>query len=85
MKEFNYVIKDETGIHARPAGMLVKCAKNFKSDIKIECNGKSADAKKLFSLMSLAVKCGNEIKVICTGEDELEASAELEKFFKDNL
>lgn len=85
MKEFNYVIKDETGIHARPAGMLVKCAKNFKSDIKIEHNGKSADAKKLFNLMSLAVKCGNEIKVICTGEDELEASAELENFFKDNL
>ncbi|MDO4943564.1 MAG: HPr family phosphocarrier protein [Ruminococcus sp.] len=85
MKNFTYIIKDETGIHARPAGMLVKCAQGFKSDIKIEKDGKSADAKKLFGIMGLAVKCGNEVKVSCAGEDEAEASAELEKFFKDNL
>ncbi len=85
MKNFAYVIKDETGIHARPAGMLVKCAQNFKSDIKIEKDGKSADAKKLFSIMGLAVKCGNEIKVTCEGADEEQAAASLEKFFADNL
>ena len=85
MKNFTYVIKDETGIHARPAGMLVKCAQGFKSDITIEKDGRSADLKKLFSLMGLAVKCGNEIKVTCNGEDENEAAAELEKFFKENL
>lgn len=85
MKNFTYVVKDETGIHARPAGMLVKRAQGFKSDITIEKDGRSADLKKLFSLMGLAVKCGNEIKVTCSGEDEDEAAAELEKFFKENL
>ena len=45
MKSFSYVIKDEIGIHARPAGLLVKEAKNFESTITLECKGKKADRK----------------------------------------
>ena len=43
MKELSYIIKDENGIHARPAGLLVKKAGNFKSSVKLICGDKSAD------------------------------------------
>lgn len=85
MKTFNYVITDEVGIHARPAGMLVKEAKKYTSDIMINKNGKKADAKKLMMLMTLGVKCNEEITVEISGEDEEQAAAELEKFFQENL
>ena len=85
MKEFNYKITDNLGIHARPAGLLVKEASKFDSSVTIECNGKTGDAKKIFSLMSLGVKCGNTVTVKIDGTDENSAADELESFFKNNL
>lgn len=85
MKEFNYVITDEIGIHARPAGMLVKEAKAFTSKITLEANGKSADATKLMAVMSLGVKCGAEVVIKAEGEDEDTAIAKMEEFMKANL
>ena len=85
MCEFTYVIKDEIGIHARPAGALVKIAKDSKSDIKIECKGKEADLKKIFALMSLAVKCGDEIKISVSGEDEEKTLQEIREYLTKNL
>ena len=51
MKSFQYTITDEVGIHARPAGMLVKEAKKYASEVIIRCGGKQADARKLMVLM----------------------------------
>lgn len=85
MKEFKYVIKDEIGIHARPAGQLVKEAKAFTSKITLEANGKSADATKLMAIMSLGVKNGSEVVVRAEGEDEEAAIAKMEEFMKMNL
>ncbi len=85
MKQFNYTIKDELGIHARPAGLLVKEAQKFSSSITVAKDGKSADGKKLFALMGLGVKCGNEITVTCDGADEETAVTALETFISDNL
>lgn len=85
MKEFNYVIKDELGIHARPAGLLVKEAGKFQSAIKIVKDGKEADAKRIFGVMGLGVKKDNEITVTADGADEAEAIAALEAFFNANL
>lgn len=85
MKEIKYTITDENGIHARPAGILVKKAKEFNSNIKITKVGKSADAKKLFNIMGLAVKQGDEIVITIDGDDETVASKELEKFLSENL
>lgn len=85
MKEFNYVIKDELGIHARPAGLLVKEAGKFQSAIKIVKDGKEADAKRIFGVMGLGVKKDNEITVTADGADEAEAIAALEAFFNTNL
>ena len=56
MKEFNYTITDPQGIHARPAGELVKAAKVFTSSIKMIKDGKEGDCKKIFTIMGLSVK-----------------------------
>lgn len=85
MKEFSYVITDEIGIHARPAGMLVKEAKAFSSKITIEANGKSAEATKLMAIMSLGVKSGAEVVIKAEGDDEDAAIAKMEEFMKANL
>lgn len=85
MVSFNYVITDEVGIHARPAGMLVKAAKAVSSKVVIKANGKSAEATKLMAIMGLGVKNGAEITVEVTGDDEAEAVAKMEEFFKNNL
>lgn len=85
MKTFTYTIKDEVGIHARPAGLLAKKAKDFESVITIEKSGKSAAATKLMALMGLGVKCGDTVTVTIEGADEVRAAAEMEKFFSENL
>lgn len=86
MKEFTYVITDSEGIHARPAGELVKKAKEYASSVTIIKEEKKADAKKLFGLMGLGVKQGMEITVQVEGEDDEEAAAAaLEAFLKENL
>lgn len=85
MKEFSYVITDREGIHARPAGLLVKKANEFSSAITIHKGAKSADAKRIFAIMGLAAKNGEEIRVTCEGSDEESASAAMESFLKENL
>lgn len=85
MKEFTYTIKDPEGIHARPAGELVKAAKTFSSNIKMSRDGKEGDCKRIFGIMGLAVKQGMEVTMTFDGEDEEEACAEIEKFMKENL
>ncbi len=85
MKEFTYTITDPVGIHARPAGLLAKKAKEFGSVITISKNGKSAAATKLMALMGLGIKCGETVTVTVEGADEENAAAEMEKFFSENL
>ncbi len=85
MKSFTYTITDEVGIHARPAGLLVKKAKEFDSTITIEKGGKSVNASKLMALMGLGVKCGETVTVTAEGSDEEKAASALEEFFKSNL
>ena len=85
MKEFNYTITDKEGIHMRPAGELVKAAKRFESSILIKKDGKTADCKKVFTIMSLAVKCGQEVTVKVEGSDEEQAAAKIEEFMKANM
>jgi phosphocarrier protein len=85
MKEFSYVINDELGIHARPAGLLVKMAGKYKSQISIEKDGKEIDLRRLIQLMSLQVKYNDEVTIKAEGEDESLAIIEIEKFIKENL
>ena len=85
MKEFKDIISDPVGIHARPAGLLVKESSKFSSKITIEANGKSADATRLMGVMGLGVKSGTEVIIKACGEDEAEAVASLQEFMVANL
>lgn len=85
MKKFEYVIKDEVGIHARPAGLLVKEAKKYESKITISKDGKSAEATKLMAVMGLGVKCGQTVEVSVEGADEDAAFDGIKAFFEANL
>ncbi|MFR7445045.1 MAG: HPr family phosphocarrier protein [Sellimonas intestinalis] len=86
MKEFTYVITDPRRNPCKDRqGLLVKAAAGFKSDIKIEKDGKAANAKTIFGVMGLGVKKDMEIKVTADGEDEAEAVEALQKFFNENL
>lgn len=85
MKEFTYVITDKEGIHARPAGLLVKEATKYQSAITLHKDDKSGDAKRIFAVMGLAAKCGQELRVTVEGADEAEAAAGIEAFLKANM
>ncbi len=85
MTTFSYVIQDEQGIHARPAGLLVKEMQKFSSTIKFEKGDKKADGKKLFAVMGMAAKKGDEIVVNIEGEDEVAALEAAKEFFQNNL
>ena len=85
MKQFTYVITDEVGLHARPAGLLVKEAKKYESTITLACNGKSADATKLMAVMGMGVKHQDSVEVTVKGSDEDAAFEEMQKFFQENL
>ena len=85
MVSFEYVLKDREGIHARPAGVIVKTAKEFESDITIENKGKKVNCKGIFAVMSLAAKCGEKVILSAEGNDEKEAVEALSSAFEKNL
>ena len=85
MKSFTYVINDELGIHARPAGLLVKEAKKYDSKIILSKDGKSVEATKLMAVMGLDMKCGNTVEVMIEGGNEEAAYEGLKAFFETNL
>ena len=84
MKTFEYTIKDELGIHARPAGLLVKEAKKFESECTITKDGKTKKLTQLMMLMSLGVKQGDTVTVSVDGADEDAAVASLKEFFENS-
>lgn len=85
MKTFTYTIKDELGIHARPAGMLAKTAKALDSEITITKGEKTVGATKLMALMGLGVKCGDTITVTANGGNEDASLEEIRIFLEANL
>lgn len=85
MKEFKYVITDPEGIHARPAGELVKATKEFQSAITLTKDGKTGDCKRIFGIMGLAVKAGNEITLPSTVRMRKQLMQLLRNLMKANL
>ena len=85
MKEFKYVITDPEGIHARPAGLLVKAVKEFSCDIKIAKGGKVMNSKAIFGVMGLGAKQGDEVTLTFDGADEDAAYEAVSRFMKENL
>lgn len=86
MRKFIYTIQDANGVHARPAGLLVKVAKALDSTITLEnAAGKSAVATKLIAVMGLGIKQRDTVTVTVEGGDEETNAAAMEKFFSENL
>ena len=85
MKEIKYVITDPLGMHARPAGMLVKAVAPYASKITVTAPTGTADARRLMALMKLAAKQGMELTITIDGADEETAAAELKAFLEANL
>lgn len=84
MRQFTYTVKDPVGVHARPAGLLAKKAAEFKSKITLIKESKRADTRRIMMLMSLNIKCGDEIIVIVEGDDEDAAAEQIKKFLIEN-
>ena len=87
MKQFQYTITDPIGVHARPAGMLVKAAKALDSTVTItKADGsKSAVATRLMAVMGMGIKTGETVTVTIEGGNEEANAAAIEQFFKENL
>ncbi|MCR1843006.1 HPr family phosphocarrier protein [Murimonas intestini] len=67
------VVKNPTGLHLRPAGILCKTAMQFKSLITFTFQNTTANAKSVLSVLGACVKSGDEVEFVCEGEDEKEA------------
>ena len=85
MKEIKYVITDAMGLHARPAGLLVKEAARHACAVTVGVNGASVDAKRILGVMKLAAKQGMELTLTFDGADEDAAAASMAEFLKANL
>ena len=85
MKQFTYTITDPLGIHARPAGAIATEAKKFTAEITVAKGEKTADARRLFALMGLSAKAGDELVVTCEGKDETAAAEAMLALLRANL
>lgn len=79
------LIKNLTGLHLRPAGVLCKEAMQFKSLITFSFKGGTANAKSVLSVLGACIKCGDEIEFVCEGEDEEEALKALVEIVESGL
>lgn len=85
MKSFKHVVKDPMGIHARPAGVMVKMLSALPCEVTLEANGKKASGKKIIGVMGLGVKQGQSVEVFVDGQDENKVVEDLKKFFAENF
>lgn len=85
MRSFMYTIKAPVGMHARHAGLLVKAASPYQSEIRLWKGERAADAKRILGLMGLGVKQGDLVRITVEGEDEDVAALALKKFMWNNF
>ena len=85
MVKITFKVNDEMGLHARPAGMLVKEAAKYTSKVTIQKGEKTGDAKRIFNVMSLSIKANEEVALLVEGEKEEEDAAALEAFIKEHI
>lgn len=79
------IIKNPTGLHLRPAGLFCKTAVQYQSKITFHIGDLTANAKSLLSVLGACIKKGDEIEIMCDGEDEVEALAEMVRIVEDGL
>lgn len=79
------IIKNKSGLHARPAGEFAKAASSFRSSIIIEFGSKKLNAKSIINLLSGGINCGSTICIIADGEDEQQAIDRLAELIESNF
>ena len=79
------ILQNETGLHARPAGELVKLASTFRCDVNLTANGKTVNAKSILAIMSLGIKARTEIEIECNGEDEEKKKKKIVEAFNNRF
>ena len=84
MRMITVTIRDPMGLHARPAGLLVKEARKYASKITLHRGEKAVEATRLMALMGLGVKTGETLSVTVEGADEDAAAEALSRFFAEN-
>jgi phosphocarrier protein len=85
VKEIIVTIQGESGLHARPAGLLAAEAQKYQSEIVIEKDSRSINAKSIMSVLSLGGTKGDQVTVRINGEDEAEAAVNIELLFENVL
>ena len=87
MQKTTYTVRDPYGLHARPAGLIVKEAQRYSAEVTLtnERNGKSASAKGLFALMGLEITQGDRIPLVASGTDEQEALRAVGKIIEERV
>ena len=85
MVKENFVIENETGLHARPATEIAKIAMKYPCNVNLIVNGKTINAKSPLMIMSAGIKSKTELEILCDGEDEKQAIEELKIFLQNNL
>ena len=85
MISFMCTVEDVHGIHARPAGVIVNCAKKFESEITVKKDNREVNGKRLLSVMGLGAKHGEVLEFLIDGCDEVAAARELERVCREEL
>ena len=78
-------VKNQTGLHLRPAGILCRTAMLYKSHISLKHGDTIANAKSVFSVLGAGVKTGDELEITCEGMDEQEAMEAMVNLFESGL
>lgn len=85
MVKETFTIQFTEGLHMRPASVLAKLAGKFACDVTLSVGEKNINAKSVVGLVAACIKCGTEIQIICDGEDEKEAMAEIKESIEAGL
>ncbi|MCT4598969.1 MAG: HPr family phosphocarrier protein [Vallitalea sp.] len=85
MEKFTAEVRNEVGLHARPASVLTKTTSKFKSDITISKDGKDYNAKSIIGILSMGAKKGDTVSLTIEGSDEEKAAEILKSLFEDNF
>lgn len=83
MEKQNFHVTAETGIHARPATLLVQAASKYNADVTLEYDGKSVNLKSIMGVMSLGVGQNTDVTITADGDDEKDAMADIAKTMKE--
>lgn len=85
MTKQKVTVKNQTGLHLRPAGILCRTAMLYKSHITLTYGDTTANAKSVLSVLGAGVKAGDEVEITCEGVDEQEAMEALVNLFESGL